>query len=90
MTPLKNKYPKRLEIRLYSCLPALHVCRIDNEIFWGPYIMGAQSRNTPTFLVSPAGVMFDILAEHYNQIWTDPRFSRIGFQKVNRQYIPIV
>ncbi|GAB3885665.1 hypothetical protein GCM10027612_21450 [Microbispora bryophytorum subsp. camponoti] len=90
MAPLKNKYPKRLEIRLYSCLPAINVCRIDDEIFWGPYIMGAQSRSTPTFLASPAGIMFKILVDHYDQIWVDGRFSRSGFRRLNRQYVPVI
>src|SRR5207249_4989496 len=39
----------RFRIRLYRCLPSVNVFRIDDTLFWGPYLMGAQSRNMPTF-----------------------------------------
>lgn len=90
MTEIKNRNPDRLHIRLYSCLPAINVCRIDDEIFWGPYIIGAQSRNTPTFLVSRSGLMFDVLSGHYERIWSDQRFSRDGFRCSNQRYRPVL
>jgi hypothetical protein len=81
MAPLKNRFPDRLNIRLYSCMPSINICRIDDEAFWGPYLLGAQSRNTPTLLVSRYGVMFDTLADHYNLMWDDERYSRDGFHQ---------
>jgi hypothetical protein len=77
--PLKNRYRNRLDIRLYSCLPAINVCRIDDEIFWGPYVVGAQSRNTPTFLVARSGTMFDVLSNHFQLIWENDEYSRDAF-----------
>jgi hypothetical protein len=79
MQPFVNKHPDRLRIRLYSCLPALNVCRIDNEIFWGPYILGQQSRNTPTFLVNRAGAMYVILSDHYEEMWNNQNYSRDAY-----------
>lgn len=79
MTPLVNKYPKNLRIRLYCCMPAINVCRIDNEIFWGPYILGEQSRNTPTFLIDRSGIMYSVLARHYEEIWENSDHSRAAY-----------
>src|SRR6266852_1583941 len=44
-----------LQVRLYRCLPTLNIFRIDDELFWGPYLMGEPSRNCPTFLVRRGG-----------------------------------
>ncbi|MFY1668820.1 hypothetical protein ACN27G_02505 [Plantactinospora sp. WMMB334] len=90
MEPVKNRFPERLHIRLYTCLPAINVCRIDDEIFWGPYVLGAQSRNTPTFVVSRTGPLFDVLRSHYEQIWTDSRYSRDGFQRTEQGFRSVV
>jgi hypothetical protein len=90
MEPVKNRFLELLHIRLYTCLPAINVCRIDDEIFWGPYVLGAQSRNTPTFLVSRTGTLFNVLRSHYEQIWTDPRYSRDGFQRTEQGFRPVV
>jgi hypothetical protein len=64
------------EIRLYRCLPAINIFRIDNKLFWGPYLIKEQSRNTPTFLVRRGGVLFERLTEHFKTIWEDNNLSR--------------
>ena len=88
MTPLKNRFPDRLNIRLYSCLPSINICRIDDEAFWGPYLLGAQSRNTPTLLVARYGAMFDVLVSHYDLMWSDERYSRDAYVRVGATYQP--
>ena len=65
----------RLEVRLYSTLPAINVFRIDSEAFWGPYIVGKQSRNTTTFLVNDTGFMFEEVMTHFENIWNTADFS---------------
>jgi hypothetical protein len=37
--PIKQQFPDRFQVRLYSSIPALNICRIDDEIFWGPYFV---------------------------------------------------
>jgi hypothetical protein len=59
----------RFEVRLYRSIPALNICRIDNEIFWGPYLVGGPSRNNPTIIVRRGGIMFDKLLSHFNMVW---------------------
>jgi hypothetical protein len=89
MAPLKHRFPTQLNIRLYSCLPSINICRIDDEAFWGPYLLGAQSRNTPTFVVSRYGAIFDVLTSHYDLMWSDQRYSRDAFVKTGDTYQPV-
>ncbi len=62
-------------VRLYSCLPTLSIFRIDDELFWGPYLVREVSRNTPTFLIA-RGLLFTRLMRHFDTIWTDAGLSR--------------
>ncbi|OAI45016.1 hypothetical protein AYO43_08640 [Nitrospira sp. SCGC AG-212-E16] len=64
------------DIRLYRCLPSLNIFRIDDELFWGPYLVGEQSRNSPTFLVQRGGILFDRFTRQFECIWKDDKFSR--------------
>jgi hypothetical protein len=66
----------RFQIRLYTCLPSVNIFRVDDELFWGPYLIRERSRNAPTFLVEKGGVLFDRLEQHFTKIWTDPSLSR--------------
>jgi hypothetical protein len=79
LVALKNKFPDRIDARLYHCSPAINICRVDDEIFWGPYLIGEQSRNSPTFLVGRTGTLFVVLSNHYERIWHDELFSRPAF-----------
>lgn len=57
------------QVRLMRSIPAINLLRADHEIFWGPYLMAEQSRNTPTLLVRRGGYLFDVLAKHFNELW---------------------
>jgi hypothetical protein len=60
-----------IEVRLYRCLPAINYFRVDDDIFWGPYLIGRQSRHMPTFIARRGGYLFDRLTEHFDRVWTD-------------------
>ena len=62
-------------VRLYRCLPTVNIFRVDGEMFWGPYLVKEQGRNTPTFVIRH-GVMFDKLLRHFDEIWEDNDLSR--------------
>ena len=66
----------RFEIRLYTCLPSVNIFRVDDEMFWGPYLVRAQSRNAPTFVVKHGGVLYRRLLEHFDTIWKSDILSR--------------
>lgn len=59
----------RFQIRRMRSIPAINLLRIDDEIFWGPYLMAERSRNTPTLLVSRGGFMFGDLERHFEATW---------------------
>jgi hypothetical protein len=63
------------EVRLYKCLPSVNIFRVDNKMFWGPYLIKQPSRNSPTFLLRQA-ILFDRLLEHFERIWKDDSLSR--------------
>jgi hypothetical protein len=66
---------ERFQVRLYRCLPSVNIFRVDDEIFWGPYLVRRVSRNSPTMVVNSSGEMFDVLAEHFDRIWSDGHLS---------------
>jgi hypothetical protein len=61
----------QFEVRRMRAIPSLNMLRIDDEVFWGPYLVGLQSRNTPTMLVSRGGFLFDNLCKHFDNLWHD-------------------
>jgi hypothetical protein len=63
-------------VRLYRTLPSVNILRVDDELFWGPYLVREQSRNSPTFLVRRGGILFDRLLGHFESIWNDGELSR--------------
>jgi hypothetical protein len=57
-------------------IPSINMFRIDNEIFWGPYLMNQQSRNTATLLVTRGGFLFDMLEKHFECLWQQSKPSQ--------------
>ncbi len=60
---------ENFQVRRMRAIPAINMLRIDDEIFWGPYLMSAQSRNTPTVLVRRGGFLFSALNQHFESLW---------------------
>ncbi|MEO8378104.1 MAG: hypothetical protein ABI779_00430 [Acidobacteriota bacterium] len=61
----------QLEVRMYRCIPSVNVFRMDDELFWGPYLIGEPSRSSPTFIVQRGGLLFDRMLRQFERIWTD-------------------
>ena len=71
-----NLIDDRFQLRLYRAVPALNIFRIDDELFWGPYVVRHVSRNSPTLLVRRGGDMFDSFKRHFDTIWESNELSR--------------
>jgi hypothetical protein len=69
VSELKELRRDRFQVRRTRAIPSINLFRIDNEIFWGPYLMNRESRNTVTLLVSRHGYLFDMLVEHFSGLW---------------------
>lgn len=63
----KNKF----HVRLYRAAPSVNYFRIDDEAFWGPYLVSKPSRNMPTLLIDRAGTLFGPLADHFEDLWNN-------------------
>jgi hypothetical protein len=66
---------EHLSIRLFRCLPAIGVFRIDDDLFWGPYLVRRASRNSPTLLTERGTPLFKALQTHFEDIWSRPELS---------------
>jgi hypothetical protein len=64
------------QVRRLLALPSINVFRVDDEIFWGPYLIANQSRNMPTLLVRRGGFLYDQIKGHFEQLWTSNQFSK--------------
>ncbi len=71
---LRERHEK-FEVKLYRCLPTVNVLRIDDELFWGPYLLKKPSRSAPTLLVE-LGELYDVMLQHFESIWDDDELSR--------------
>jgi hypothetical protein len=71
---LATDRPHTFQVRLYRCLPSVNLFRVDSELFWGPYLIHQQSRNSPTFIVKE-GPLFTILMDHFDAIWSSDHHS---------------
>lgn len=65
-----------VHVRLYRCLPSVNIFRIDDSLFWGPYLIKTASRNSPTLLVERGGELFDVFTKNFDDIWDDADLSR--------------
>lgn len=74
--PLLDKHRDRLLVREYLCLPSITMIRIDKELFWSPYLIHRGAGSSPTFLVKRSGELFDVLADHFEEIWNSDTWSR--------------
>lgn len=72
----RSLWDDQFQVRLYRCLPLLNIFRIDDEILWGPFLVGQQSRNTPTFLCKRGGYLFEQLTNHFEEIWNNKNLCR--------------
>lgn len=64
------------QIRRLIALPSINIFRVDDEIFWGPYLIADQSRNMPTLLVKRGGFLYDQIRNHFDLLWKNDQFSR--------------
>lgn len=72
---IPNLNKTNFRIRYMKALPSVNVFRIDGEVFWGPYLMGQQSRNTLTLIAKEGGYVYKQIVEHFERVWDDNELS---------------
>ena len=58
-----------LEIRTSSFHPSINMFRVDEDIFFGPYLAPSVSRNAPTAILSEAHWLYGTLLAHFDWLW---------------------
>lgn len=71
VVPQTRRNDISLSVRLYRALPMINIFRIDDDLFWGPYLIDEQSRNCPTFLVRRGGSLFERYTRQFEFLWSD-------------------
>jgi hypothetical protein len=66
----------KFQVRRLIALPSINIFRVDDEIFWGPYLIADQSRNMPTLLVRRGGFLYDHIRAHFENLWKNDQFSK--------------
>jgi hypothetical protein len=69
-------HSEKFSVRLYKAIPSISFMRIDDALFWGPYLVKKASRNTPTLMTQRGGYLFDAISAHFEAIWADGNLSR--------------
>lgn len=80
---IKDRSPKAAASLHYAGerIPTSYL-RIDNTVFWGPYLKGLPSQNTFTFELSANSVLGEVLSKNF-----DLMLSRYGIQFSNVQIV---
>jgi hypothetical protein len=81
---------ENFQVRLARTLPSVNMFRIDDESFWGPYLIsskryGRASRNLPTMIVKRPGYMYERLVDHFDEIWSSDELSRAPGAPVSKR-----
>lgn len=72
----KHLNKTNFQVKRLCALPSVNIFRVDNDLFWGPYLIANQSRNMPTLLVRKGGFLYEALKEHFEQLWASDQLSR--------------
>jgi hypothetical protein len=66
---LPNLNRSNFMVRRMRAVPSINILKVDDEIFWGPYLFQQQSRNSPTLLTSRGGYLFEQISKHFDTLW---------------------
>lgn len=66
----QNINAANFSIKLMTSIPSINIMKIDDEIFWGPYLLETQSRNTFTITCKPNGFIYNKLSQQLEKIWS--------------------
>lgn len=58
-----------LEVKVSEYHPGTNIFRVDDEMFFGPYLAGTVSRNAPTGFVLSGYRLYERLSSHFEWMW---------------------
>jgi hypothetical protein len=57
------------ELRLTRAMPTICYFRIDDRIYWAPYLSRVFGDKSPHMRVDRGGRLFEILERHFDRLW---------------------
>ena len=63
------KPQENLDVRVSGFHPGTNIFRVDDEMFFGPYLAGTVSRNAPTGFVLQGYRLYERLLSHFEWMW---------------------
>ncbi len=61
----------KIQMKFYDAVPSTMIFRIDDIMFFGPYLHKISSRNTITYKVEENSEIFKQYEKHFNDLWND-------------------
>lgn len=66
----------RIRVRLFQCLPSIAIFRVDDVLYWGPYLMSRQSKMSPMIRAESGAFLYRQVRAHFDEIWSSEERSR--------------
>ncbi|MBE9143833.1 hypothetical protein [Planktothrix mougeotii] len=63
-------HPSNIELKYYNCLPLDFYCRVDDNVFLGPYMYGKSSQKTFSYEFRYGGLGFDYWTRYFEELWS--------------------
>jgi len=64
-----SKKPSNIQIEFYDSLPLDFYCKIDNNLYIGPYLYGKESQQTISYRFNSRGKGYDYYTRYFNSLW---------------------
>ena len=63
------KNPTDIQIKFYDSLPLDFYCKIDNNLYIGPYLYNKESQQTISYRFLPGGLGFEYYTDYFDDLW---------------------
>jgi hypothetical protein len=68
--------PANIQIKFYDSLPLDFYCRIDDDLYIGPYLYGKESQQTISYRYNCYGKGFKYYTRYFNDLWENDSFLK--------------
>ena len=78
--------PNNVQIKFYDSIPLDFFCKIDDNIYIGPYLYGKESQQTISYRFSETGKGFTYYLDYFNNLWDNPMMKELETVKKEINY----
>lgn len=72
------KNPNDVQIKFYDSLPLDFYCKIDDNLYIGPYLFGKESQQTISYRFLPSGLGYKYYTEYFDDLWNNPIMKELS------------